>query len=126
MTNYFCENLSSLDTYMATINSDIVEFNKYVKLNQDGLTAHGEGCNNLMVNLFKGYATATDDVFVKYITDHKTKYDDGEDYTPERLMQLVLNKYINLTHNKQWGASHLIRKRLLHSQLRSKRSKTQT
>ena len=52
-TNYFCENLSSLDTYMATINSDIVEFNKYVKFNHDGLVASGEGCDDLMVTCSK-------------------------------------------------------------------------
>jgi hypothetical protein len=103
-TNYFRENLSSLDTYMASINSDIVEFNNYVKLNRDGLLARGEGCDDLMVNLFKGYAAAGDDNFVKYMADHKTKYDDGEDYTPEQLMQLALNKFTNLTCSKQWGA----------------------
>jgi len=103
-TNYFRENLSSLDTYMASINSNIVEFNNYVKLNRDGLLARGEGCDDLMINLFKGYNAAGDDNFVKYMMDHKTKYDDGEDYTPERLMQLALNKYTNLTRSKQWGA----------------------
>jgi hypothetical protein len=36
-----------------------------------------------MVNLFKGYAAAGDDNFIKYMADHKTKYDDGEDYMPE-------------------------------------------
>ena len=102
--NYFHENLSSLDTYMASINSDIIEFNKYVKLNCDSLIAHGEGCDNLMVNLFKGYASAGDDNFVQYMADHRMQYDDGANYTPECLMSLALNKYTNLSCNKQWGA----------------------
>ena len=88
-TNYFCENLLSLDTYMVSINSDIVEFNKYVKLNCNGLVAHGEGCDDLIVNLFKGYASAGDDNFMKYMADHRMQYDDGTYYyTPEHLMLL--------------------------------------
>ena len=103
-TNYFRENLSSLDTYMASINLDIVKFNKYVKLNHNGLVARGEGCVILMVKLFKGHASAGEDNFVKYMADHRTQYDDDADYMPECLMSLALNKYTNLSHNKQWGA----------------------
>ena len=104
-TNYFHENLSSLDTYMASINLDIVEFNKYVKLNHNRLIACGEGCDNILVNLFKGYTAAGNDNFVKYMADHRTYYNDGNDDTmPEHLMSFALNKYTNLTCNKQWGA----------------------
>ena len=112
--NYFHENLLSLDMYMASINSDIVEFNKYIKLNCDGLVARGEGCDDLMVNLFKGYASAADDNFVKYMADHRTQYDNGTNYTPERLMSLAFNKYTNLScTNKQWGVlCHLTKRRL--------------
>ncbi len=33
MANFFCKNLSVLDRYMASINSDTLEFNNYIKLN---------------------------------------------------------------------------------------------
>ena len=103
-TNYLHENLLSLDTSMATINLDIVELNNYVKLNCDGLVVHGEGCDDLMVNLFKGSASAGNDNLVKYKADHRTPYNDGTDYTPKCLMSLALNKCTNLSCNKQWGA----------------------
>jgi hypothetical protein len=59
-----CKNLSSLDTYMAKIQSNIKEFNKYAKVNWVGLKACGECCDDLMINLFKGYQAASDHEFV--------------------------------------------------------------
>jgi hypothetical protein len=44
------ENLSSLDTYMSTVKSNIEQFNKYVKVNWEGLKARGESCDDLMIN----------------------------------------------------------------------------
>jgi hypothetical protein len=61
------ENLSNLDTYMSTVKSNIKEFNKYVKVNWEGLTACGKNCDDLMINLFKGYQNASDHEFVHYI-----------------------------------------------------------
>ena len=37
----FRDNLSSLDTYMSSVNSDVKRFNDYVKLNSEGLKACG-------------------------------------------------------------------------------------
>jgi hypothetical protein len=45
---------------MAKIQSNIEEFNKYVKVNWEGLKARGERCDDLMINLFKGYQAASD------------------------------------------------------------------
>jgi hypothetical protein len=61
------ESLSNLDTYMSTIKSNIGEFNKYVKVNWEGLKAHSKSCNDLMINLFKVYQNASDHEFVHYI-----------------------------------------------------------
>jgi hypothetical protein len=48
---------------------------------------------------------AGDETFVKYIQDHKDKWDDGtEDMTVDRLMQLALNKFTNLQRDGKWGA----------------------
>jgi hypothetical protein len=52
---------------MSTIKSNIGEFNKYVKVNWEGLKAHSKSCNDLMINLFKGYQNASDHEFVHYI-----------------------------------------------------------
>lgn len=54
------ESMSNLDSYMSTVKSDIEEFNRYVKLNYQGLQARGESCNDIMVHLFKAYVMASD------------------------------------------------------------------
>ena len=50
---------------------------------------------------FLMYASAGNDNFVKYMAGHRTQYNDGADYMPKCLMSLTLNKYTNLSHNKQ-------------------------
>ena len=113
---------------MATIsNSDIVDLNKYFKLNHDGLVACSEGCDDLTVNLFKDYAAAGKNNFVRYMAGHRTKYDNGTEYMPKQLMHLSLSKYTNLMHNKQWGALLPDQEKIvLLSQPRSRPSRTTT
>ena len=98
------ENLSNLDTYMSTVKSNIEEFNKYVKVNWEGLKARGESCDDLMINLFKGYQNASDREFVRYIKQKRDNYDDGADMQPETLMTLALNKYETISKMDQWNA----------------------
>ena len=45
---------------MPTVNSDIENFNQYVKVNVDGLKARGDQTDDLMINLFKAYQVASD------------------------------------------------------------------
>ena len=45
---------------MSTVNSDIENFNQYVKVNVDGLKSRGERTDYLMINLFKAYQLASD------------------------------------------------------------------
>jgi hypothetical protein len=101
------ENLSSLDTYMATIKSNIEEFNEYVKQNYEGLLARGERCDDIMINLFKGYMAASDSEFVRYIKTKKDAYDDGGDLTSDALMTLALNKYEMLKKQDAWNAKSI-------------------
>ena len=54
------ENLSSIDTYIATINPYIEKFNEYSKINYDALSARVERCNNMMSNQFKGYLASVE------------------------------------------------------------------
>jgi len=98
------ENLSSLDTYMSSIQSNIEDFNKYVKMNYEGLKARGERCDDIMINLFKGYMCASDGEFVRYMKQKKDSYDDGTDMTPEQLMTFALNKYEILSKQDLWNA----------------------
>ena len=58
------ENLSSLDTYIATVNSNIEIFNEYVKINYEALTTRGKRCDDMMLYMFKVYIQAVDKDFV--------------------------------------------------------------
>eukprot|EP00957_Ditylum_brightwellii_P040292 3049030-Ditylum_brightwellii.AAC.1 len=64
MALHLRENLTNLDLYMATVNSNIEFFNQYIKQNQEGLKARGESTDNLMTNLFKAYLVSSDGNFV--------------------------------------------------------------
>jgi hypothetical protein len=89
---------------MSTVKSNIEEFNKYVKVNWEGLKARGESCDDLMINLFKGYQNASDHEFVCYIKQKRDNYDRGADMQPKTHMTLALNKYKMNSKMDQWNA----------------------
>jgi hypothetical protein len=102
--SHFRTNLKNLDAYMSTVNSDIRQFNQYVKVNLEGLRARGEENNDIMVNLFDGYLMAGDRHFVDYIQVKKDQYEEGADIDADKLLQLALNKYENLVTEGRWKA----------------------
>ena len=57
---------------MTSIDSDIEKLNLYVKKLRQDLHARGEITNNLRVNLFKCYNTASDQAFIKYFQRPET------------------------------------------------------
>jgi len=62
-------NLTTLATYMKTLpDSNITEFNAYVKRNTQELAAANETTNDLLVNLFNGYRECKDKCFRDWIT----------------------------------------------------------
>jgi hypothetical protein len=87
------EKFTNLDFYMSTVNSNIELFNQYVKVNQDGLTARGESIDDLTINLFKVYLCVTDRDVVRHTRNKKDSYDDGEDFTVEKLLTMSLIKF---------------------------------
>jgi len=98
------ERLSSLDTYMTTVDSDITKFNQHVQSNIIALHARGETTHDLLSNLFKGYAAASDRAFVAYIAKKEDEYEEGTIIEPKKLMQLALNKYNTLKEAGKWKA----------------------
>ena len=88
-TRHIRQKLSSLEKYMPTIGHDITKFNMYVKDLLRQLTARGETTQDLLVNLFKGYAATSDQVFVRYIEKKEEEYDDGYKMTSNELMKLA-------------------------------------
>ena len=98
------EKLSNLDSYITTMKSDIEEFNRYVKLNYQGLQARGEQYDNIMIYLFKAYLVASDREFVSYIKLKKMEHKEARNrLLPEELMTLALNKYTILHKQNLWN-----------------------
>ena len=109
----FRTNLSSLDTYMPVVNSNIELFNSYVSSCIKGLEARGETSEDLLYNLFKGYKVAIDRTFVQYIQMKETEYFDGADIVPDRLMLLAENKYAYLVERGEWGGQSEEQKQII-------------
>jgi hypothetical protein len=82
-------NLMNLYSYMATIDSNIEIFNQRVKINQ-------KTADDLIINLFKAYLMVSDGAFVRYTTNKKDRFDDGEDFTVEGLLTMSLIKFQTL------------------------------
>jgi hypothetical protein len=102
-SSFFRENLTSLDAYITTIDSNIELFNQYVNINRAGLQARGETTDDLIINLFKAYLSVEDQNFVEYMKKKKDDYDEGTTVLePETLMTHALNKYHILVQEKKW------------------------
>jgi hypothetical protein len=98
------ENLTNLDSYMSTVDSNIELFNQHVKVNRDGLTARGESSDDLTINLFKAYLCVTDRDFVRYTRNKNDPYDDGEDFTVEQLLTMSLIKFQIIKDSGKWNS----------------------
>jgi hypothetical protein len=97
--------MSSLDTKMMALDSDISKFNAYVKTQVIALEARGETTTDLLVNVFKGYETAQDSEFALFIKRKKDAYDEGGDITVTSLMDAAENKFKTRVLLKTWSAS---------------------
>ena len=88
---------------MSTVNSDIENFNHYVKVNVERLKASGEQTNDIMIILFKAYQVASDGEFLVYVNTKREQYDDGYNISPEELMTSALNKFEILRKDNKWN-----------------------
>ena len=70
----------------------IKSFNLYVTSQVEQLAARGETSSDLLINLFAAFMAVPDKKFVEYIEKQKDKYDEGEDVTTKKLMQVALIK----------------------------------
>jgi hypothetical protein len=117
--------LSSLDSYLPTIGSDITKFNGYVRMLIDSLAARGETTQDLLTNLFKGYQAASDKSFVEYIGRKLEKYEEGENITADGLMEQASNKFKLLKVHGKWNAPSQEEEKILALEARVKQlSKT--
>jgi hypothetical protein len=95
--------ISSLVTMMADYNSNIKFFSDHVIYSKNSLTARMEQVPELMMSLFKGYSSASDDDFVRYIQNKNDAYEDGTTMTVEQLMSAALNKYELKVEDNSWS-----------------------
>ena len=120
MVQFIHEYLSLLDTYMQSIDSKITKFNQHVQNPMNSLKAHGADTQDLLPNLFKGYAAASDKVFTAYIQKKQGTYDDGAIIEPGHLMRLVQNNYKSMVEGKKWRKPDSQEERSLPLKQRSK------
>ena len=59
--------LYNMDIYIHTVGNGIIWFNVYVLQIIDTLASWGKKNQDLLTNIFKGYGTCTDNLFVEYI-----------------------------------------------------------
>jgi hypothetical protein len=103
-TNQIRTKLSSLDTYITTIDSDIGRFNQYVKLLAQSLTARNQSTSDLLINLFMGYGTVSNKVFYAWLLRKQDDNEEGEEMTPDDLMMAAKNKYNSMMEKGIWNA----------------------
>ena len=103
-TSMIRSRLGRLAEYMETIeNNNIETFNDYVREQVEALTARGEMSTDLLTNLFKGYSAVKDHKFVAYIDEKQSRYDDGQLYTENDLMDLAEARYAILVDKGTWN-----------------------
>lgn len=99
------QQLSNLDTYIATISYDITKLNQHVNTLMEQLTARGGTTNDLLANLFRAYKSVKDRTFVQYIVLKESDYEEGSSQlTYTKLMLLADNKYKILKEKGEWCA----------------------
>jgi hypothetical protein len=98
------ENLNHLEGKMLEVSYDIEAFNIYVTGQVEQLAARGESSSDLLINLFAAFMVVPDKKFVEYIEKQKDKFDEGEDVTTKKLMQVALTKYKDRKRSDTWQA----------------------
>jgi hypothetical protein len=97
------EQLTTLDSCMASVDCNVELFNQHVTEVVAGLRAMGESTDELVVNLFKAYGVVGDSEFSRYMKNKRYAYDDGEDVQPDPLMSVALAKYQSLIESGVWN-----------------------
>lgn len=95
--------LSSLDEYVLTVDSDIGKLNQYVKLLVATLKARKERTEDLLINLFKGYASVSDEKFREWIQRKQDDHDEGDPMSVDELMHAAKNKYDVMVEKGTWN-----------------------
>lgn len=97
--------VAALDSKMVDLQSNVKLFNLHVINIRNGLIARGELVPELITNLFKAYAKASDDEFVDYMRTKKFAHFDGTtNETADSLMAKALAHYEASVERGSWNA----------------------
>ena len=98
----FRSDLSNLDSFISSCNSNIEIFSTYVNYAVGSLQARGERVDDLLTNIFKGYKIASDIKSVASIDLLEISWMLGDDLTSELLMTKSLSNYNIKVLRKTW------------------------
>ena len=99
----FRSDLSNLDSFMSSRNSNIEICNTHVSHAVGSLQARDERVDDLLTNIFKGYKIPSDVKVVASIDLWESNWMQRDDLTPELLMTITLNDYNMKVLRKTWG-----------------------
>jgi phosphotransferase system HPr-like phosphotransfer protein len=77
-TNQMHTALSSLDQYIATVDSNIGMLNQHVKGLIQSLNAQKQTTSDLLINLFKRYGACSNETFLAWLTRKQDDHAEGE------------------------------------------------
>ena len=97
------ENFNHLNTKILEVTYNIEAFNIYVTSQIEQLATRGE-TPDFLINLFTAYMAVLDKKFVECIEKQKDKFDEGEDVTVKKLMQVALTKFKDRKRSDTWQA----------------------
>jgi hypothetical protein len=98
--------IGKLDTKMLECNSDVTQFNQYVKRVLMELVARGERSDNehILINIFHSYATVADTEFRAFTSRKREVWEEGEDISVAELMALGEHKFKSIKLSGKWQA----------------------
>ena len=93
------------DNYMRSVNSDVITFNRHIKVQMKSLAAFGQtylSDKELIFYLFRGYEASACNIFLNFISQKKDAYEDGEELKAETLMSIAENKFKGMPNMKKF------------------------
>ena len=99
------ENLAQMDTYMASIKSNITQFNEYVNGQVRALEARGQSSTYTWMNLMRGYRMDNDHTFTQYIELKNNTYEEEGKMTVDEIMNISEIKYKTLMQRGVWNST---------------------
>jgi hypothetical protein len=97
------EQLTTLDSYMASVDCNIELFNQHIKEVVSGLRERGESTDELIVKLFKAYCVVGDSELYRYMKNKRGSYDGGEDVQADLFLSVTLAKSQSLIDSGVWN-----------------------